>query len=155
VWASNQLSTLRATAIRKQTKIEKISEELAVVTTALAESRHSVDALVMDRIPGLLPFQVGESIPVDMPFVRELSFKPAAPPTIGHECKVVVENVSNSDIRPALRVLLFDEVGIQLAQAQLMDGVRDELRADEIRSFFANLEIAEGSTPRYFLLISN
>jgi hypothetical protein len=155
VWASNQQSALRATVIRKQTKIEKVSEELAVATTALAESRHSVDALVMDRIPGLVPFQIGESIPVDIPFVREISFKPAAPPIFGHECKVVVENASDSDVRPALRVLLFDDVGIQLAQAQLMDGVRDELRADEIRSFFAELETAEDSTPHYFLLTSN
>jgi hypothetical protein len=102
-----------------------------------------------------LPFRAGEPISVDKPFVRELSFKPAPPPAFGHECKLVVENDSSADIRPALTVLLFDDVGIQLARAQLMDGVRDELRADEVRSFFATLETAEGRVPRYFLLTSD
>jgi len=155
LWVLSQQSTLDAAVNRKQAQIQQLTDQLAVATTALEESRRAVDSLVMDRIPGLLPFRVDEPLSVDMPFVRELSFKPIAPPAYGHECKLVVENDSSSDIQPALSVLLFDEVGIQLAEAQLMDGVRDELRADEIRSFFADLEIAEGKVPHYFLLTSD
>ncbi len=155
VWALSQQSSLGAAVSRKQAQIERLTEQLAVATTGLEESRGAVDSLVMDRIPGLSPFQVNESLSVDAPFVRELSFKPAAPPASGLECKLVIENDSSSAIRPALSVLLFNNVGIQLARAQLMDGVRDELRADEIRSYFANLEIAEGNSPRYFLLTSD
>ncbi len=155
LWASSQRSTLDAAVRHKQAQVERLTDQLALATTGLEESRRTVDSLVMDRIPGLLPFRVGEPLSVDAPFVRELSFKPAPPPASGHECKLVVENDSRSDIRPALSVLLFDDVGIQLARAQLMDGVRDELRTDEIRSFFAILEIAEGRVPRYFLLISD
>jgi hypothetical protein len=155
VWALRQQSTLGATASRKQEQIVGLTKELAVATTALEESRLTVDSLILGRIPGLLPFQVNEPITVDTPFVRELSFKPAAPPSFGHECKLVIENDSSSEIRPALSVVLFSDVGIELARAQLMDGVRDELRVDEIRSFFASLEIAEGSVPSYFLLTSD
>jgi hypothetical protein len=155
VWASLQQSTLRAGMNRKQEQIVGLTKELAVATTALEESRLAVDSLILGRIPGLLPFQVNEPIPVDTPFVRELSFKPMSPPAFGHECKLVIENDSNSEIRPALSVVLFDDVGIELTRAQLMDGVRDELRVDEIRSFFASLEIAEGSVPSYFLLTSD
>ena len=155
LWASSQQSTLNAAAMRKQAQIENLTDQLAAATTGLEESRRAVDSLVMDRIPGLLPFRVGEPLSVDTPFVRELSFKLATPPATGHECKLVVENDSSSDIRPALSVILFDDVGIQLARAQLMDGVRDALRADEIRSFFADLEVTEGRVPRYFLLTSD
>jgi hypothetical protein len=155
LWALSQQSTLNAAVRRQQAQIEKLADQLAVAATGLEESRRAVDSLVMDRIPGLMPFRVGEPLSVDAPFVRELSFKPAVPPASGHECKLVIENDSSSDIRPALSVLLFDDVGIQLARAQLMDGVRDELRTDEIRSFFANLEATEGRSPRYFLLISD
>jgi hypothetical protein len=155
LWASSQRSTLDAAAMRNQVQIQRLTEELTEATTELEKSRHAVDSLVLDRIPGLLPFQVGEPLSVDMPFVRELSFKLAAPPASGHECKLVVENDSSSDIRPALSVLLFDDVGIQLARAQLMDGARDALRVDEIRSFFADLEATEGRVPRYFLLVSD
>jgi hypothetical protein len=155
LWALGQRSTLNAAVMRKQAQIQRLTDQLAVATTGLEKSRRAVDSLVVDRIPGLLPFRVGEPISVDTPFVRELSFKPAVPPASGHECKLVIENDSSADIRPALSVLLFDDVGIQLARAQLMDGVRDELRVDEIRSFFADFEIAEGRAPRYFLLTSD
>ncbi|MBW2691551.1 MAG: hypothetical protein JRE57_02800 [Deltaproteobacteria bacterium] len=155
VWASLQQSTLRASVNRKQEQIVGLTKQLAVATTALEESRLAVDSLIMGRIPGLSPFRVKEPISVDTPFVRELSFKPLSPPAFGHECKLVVENDSSSAIRPALSVVLFNDVGIELARAQLMDGIRDELRVDEIRSFFASLEIAEGSVPSYFLLTSD
>jgi hypothetical protein len=155
LWALNQRSTFTAAAMRKQAQIQKLDDQLAVATTELKKSRRTVDSLVSDRIPGLLPFRVGEPLSAGTPFVREISFKPAAPPVTGHECRLVVENDSSSDIRPALSVLLFDDVGIQLARAQLTDGVHDELRTDEIRSFFADLEIAEGKVPRYFLLASD
>jgi hypothetical protein len=155
LWASSQQSSLDAAVRRKQTQIERLTDQLAVASTGLDESRRAVDSLVLDRIPGLMPFRIGEPLSVDAPFVREISFKPAVPPASGHECKLVIENDSSSNIRPALSVLLFDDVGIQLARAQLMDGVRDELRIDEIRSYFANLEAAEGRPPRYFLLISD
>jgi hypothetical protein len=155
LWAWSQLSTLGAAAIRNEMQIHRLTEQLAVATTELEKSSHAVDSLVIDRIPGLLPFRVGEPLSVDTPFVRELSCKLAAPPATGHECKLVVENDSSTSIRPALSVLLFDDVGIQVARAQLTDRARDELRVDEIRSFFADLEIAEGRVPRYFLLVSD
>ena len=155
LWALSQRSTLGAAAIRNEVQIQRLTDQLAVATTELEKSRHAVDSLVIDRIPGLLPFRVGEPLSVDTPFVRELSFKLAVPPATGHECKLVVENDSSTSIRPALSVLLFDDVGIQVARAQLTDRARDELRVDEIRSYFADLEIAEGRVPRYFLLISD
>jgi hypothetical protein len=155
LWAWSQQSTLGAAAIRNEAEIHRLTDQLAVATTELEKASRAVDSLVIDRIPGLLPFRVGEPLSVDTPFVRELSFKLAAPPSTGHECKLVVENDSSSDVRPALSVLLFDDVGIQLARAQLVDGARDELRAGGVRSFFADLEIAEGRVPRYFLLTSD
>jgi hypothetical protein len=155
LWALSQQSGLDATVRHKQSEIKTLTDQLAAATAGLEESRRAVDALVMDRIPGLLPFRSGEPLSVDMPFVRELSFKPAAPPVSGHECKLVIENDSSSGIRPKLSVLLFDDVGIQMARAQLTDGVRDELRVDEIRSFFGDVEIPDGQVPRYFLLTSD
>jgi hypothetical protein len=155
LWALSQQSGLDATVRSKQSEIKTLTDQLAAATAGLEESRRAVDSLVMDRIPGLSPFRVGEPLSVDMPFVRELSFKPAAPPVSGHECKLVIENDSSSDIRPKLSVLLFDDLGIQVARAQLTDGARDELRVDEIRSFFGDVEIPEGRVPHYFLLTSD
>jgi len=155
VWALRNQSVLSAALNRKQAEIEKLRADLSAAMTEAEEARRAVDALVMDRIPGLLPFRTDEPLSVDLPFVREISFKQADAPVNGYECKLVVENDSSTEIRPALNARVFDDVGIQLAEAQLMDGVRDELRPDEIRSFFANLEIPKGSAPRYFQLTTH
>lgn len=154
-WALNQLSARRAALLRQQTQIESLSEKLAVATVSLEETRQAVDSLTTDRIPGLLPFKIDEPLFVDIPFVRELSFKPASPPAFGHECRAVIENDSNSIIRPTLSVALFDSVGIQVAGAQLVDGSREVLRAHEIRSFFVTLEVAGDRAPSYFRLIAD
>jgi hypothetical protein len=155
VWALSLHSSLDAVVGRGEEQIRRLTDELALATTGLEQSRRTVDSLVMDRIPGLLAFRVDEPLSVDTPFVREISFKLVAPHANDHECKILVENESSFDIRPALSVLLFDDLGIQVAQAQLMDGARDALRPDEIRSFFTKLEIPEGRAPRYFLLTSD
>jgi hypothetical protein len=155
LWASSQQSAFDVAVGREQAQNKRLIGQLTVATIELEESRRAVDALVTGRIPGLLPFRVGEPLPVDTHFVREFSCRPAGPLTSDHECKLVIENDSSSAIRPTLSVLLFDDVGVQLVRAQLMDGVHDELRADEIRSFFASLEIAEDKAPRYFLLTSD
>jgi len=155
VWALRRQSILFATVTRKQAEVEKLTAQLAASTTALEEARRAVDELVADRIPGLSPFRVDEPLSVDMPLVREVSFKKAEVPPNGYECKIVVENDSRSEIRPMLSARVFDAVGIQLAEAQLMDGVHEELRPDEIRSFFASLEIPKGRVPRYFQLTSD
>jgi hypothetical protein len=155
LWALNQQSARRAALLRHQAQVESLSEELAVATASLEETRLAVDSLTTDRIPGLLPFKIDEPLFVDIPFIRELSFKPASPPASGHECRVVVENDSNSIIRPTLSVALFDSVGVQVAGAQLVDGSRDVLRANEIRSFFVALEVAGDRAPSYFRVTSD
>jgi cell division protein FtsB len=155
LWALNQQSAGRAAVMRQQAQIESLSEKLAVATASLEETRQAVDKLANDRIPGLLPFKIDEPLFVDTPFVRELSFKLATPPASGHECRVVLENNSNSIIRPTLSVGLFNEVGIQVARAQLVDGSREALRANEIRSFFVTLEVLGDRAPTYYRLFSN
>jgi cell division protein FtsB len=155
LWAFNQQSARHAAQLRQQAQIEGLSEKLDVATASLEETRQAVDGLANDRIPGLLPFKIDEPLFVDTPFVRELSFTLASPPATGHECRVVLENNSNSIIRPTLSVALFDSVGIQLAGAQLVDGSREALRANEIRSFFVTLEALGDRAPIYYHLFSN
>jgi hypothetical protein len=155
LWGLNQHSTRVAAMGRLQAQNKRLADQLFAATTALEESRLSLDTLVNSRIPGLLPFRVGEPISVDTPFVLEISFKPATPPASGHECKLVIENDSSSVIRPNISVAVFDDVGIEVARAQLVDASHDSLRPDEVRSFFANLESADGIVPGHFRITSD
>jgi len=139
---------------RQQAKIKSLTDQLFAAKTELEEARRSLDTLVDGRIPGLLPFQVGEPIAVDIPFVRELSFRPATPPASGYVCKLVIENDSSAPIRPVITVVVFDEVGTQVAWARLADARHKRLRPGEVRSFFTNILTADGIVPRHFRITS-
>jgi len=154
LWGYQQ-STRAAVVGRQQAQIKSLTDQLFAATTELEEARLRLDTLASGRVPGLLPFRVGEPIPVDVPFVRELSFKPATPPGSGHVCKLVIENDSSALIRPIINVVVFDDVGTQVARARLVDARHDALRIGEIRSFFANIETADGVVPRHFRITSN
>ncbi len=94
LWASSQQSAFDVAVGREQAQNKRLTGQLTVATLELEESRRAVDALVTGRIPGLLPFRVGEPLPVDTHFVREFSCRPAGPLTSDHECKLVIENDS-------------------------------------------------------------
>jgi len=102
---------------RLQAQNKGLADQLFAATTALEESRLSLDTLVNSRIPGLLPFR--------------------------------------SVIRPNISVAVFDDVGIEVARAQLVDASHGSLRPDEVRSFFANLESADGIVPGHFRITSD
>jgi hypothetical protein len=154
LWGYHQ-STRAAAVERQRAQIKSLTDQLFSAKTELEEARLNLDTLVNGRIPGLLPFRVGEPVSVDIPFVRELSFKPATPPGSGHECKLVIENDSSDLIRPIISVVVFDEAGTQVGRTRLVDGSHDALRIGEIRSFFANIQTANGVVPRHFRIISD
>jgi len=153
LWGYQQ-STRAAAMERQQAKIKSLTAQLYAAKTELEETRRNLDTLVNGRIPGLLPFQVGEPIAVDIPFVRELSFSPATPPASDYVCKLVIENDSSDLIRPIITVIAFDEVGTQVAWARLVDASHEPLRVGEIRSFFANIVTEDGIAPRNFRITS-
>jgi hypothetical protein len=155
LWSSYQLFIRAAVMTRQQAQIKSLTNQLFAATTELDEFRRRLDTVVEGRIPGLLPFRVDEPISVDTPFVREISFKSATPPASGHQVKIVVENDSDARIRPIISVLIFDEVGAQVARVRLVDGRRDALRSGEIRSFSADFHTADGSVPRHFRIDSD
>jgi hypothetical protein len=154
-WALQLQTTGQVANARQQEEIRSLSGQLAAATSDLDVARREVDALVSERIPGLIAFRVEEPLAVDTPYVREFSFKPTNSFGSVHEAKLVMENNSGTLINPSLDVVLFDEVGVEISRAEIVNGDRDALRADEIRTFFASLEIPEGRTPRYFRLTSD
>lgn len=151
-WALQLQTTSQVSVARQQEEIRSLSTQLAASTNDLDVARREVDALVSERIPGLLAFRVDEPLAVDTPNVREFSFKSANSFGSVHEAKLVMENDGDALINPTLDVVLFDEVGVEIARAEIVNGDRDALRADEIRTFFAKLDTPEGRVPRYFRL---
>jgi hypothetical protein len=137
---------LTASVNRAGAQLAELREELGSSRLALHESRRSVDGLVADRLPGVAPIAMMEPLRVDQPFIRHIAFEPNES---GLEVKLVVENGTDRFIEPAYTVTVFDRVGIELGRVRVTDGSRP-LRQDEIRTFFAELELMSDDEARYF-----
>jgi len=154
VWgngALREVGALRAELSRAQREETSLGERLAASEATLLESKRAVEALVADRIPGLMELRVGEILDVGLPPVRRAGFEVADSERL--EAKLLVENETDRATNPILTITLFGEVGTEVARAEVTDGSQS-LRPGEIRTFFATLALPEGEEPRYFRVTS-
>ncbi len=139
--------------LRKQGKtIAETKAELQEVTTER-------DALVADRIPGLIPLDYDAAIAIDDQYIRNIIFTLVSNGRERHyEYRMVMHNNTLSIIKPKVEILLFDDVGIQVGRAvvEKSNATTEVDRADldpgEVRSYSSSIDLFRIEEPRYFLL---
>jgi hypothetical protein len=115
-----------------------------------------MDALVEKRIPGLTELRFDQVTPIEQGPVRDITFTQLRGSEKNtYELKTVIENKSAAPVSPAVSIVLFDEVGVQVGRTQIGPEGKSEsltLRPGEIRSLFDVVEIDPGRTASYFRL---
>jgi len=139
-----------------ESRLRETEAELLSTREALAAAQASVGMLVEQRIPGLRPLQPNQVVAIGESSVRDIAFTTLrGSEKNGLEYKAVIENDSTVPVSPAVRVLLFDRVGVELGRSQIglePDGKKTTLRPGEIRSYFAVVKLDPGREPAYFRL---
>ena len=132
---------------------------MSAITSKLETARNEMDALVQDRIPGLLPLKYDEAITVDDKYIRNIIFTLARNgKKRNYEYRLVMHNDTLLVIRPVVEILLFNDIGVQIgvAQVEYMDAStgtkRSELYPDEVRSYTSSIDLIRDEEPSYFLL---
>jgi hypothetical protein len=132
---------------------------LGTVNSELETVRNERDALVQGRIPGLLPLTYDETISSDNEYIRNIIFtlaKNGKQET--YEYRLVMHNETLSVIHPMVEILLFNDVGVQIGQAQVehanasMGTGRSALDPGEVRSYTDAINLIRNEEPRHFLL---
>ena len=147
--------TLAEERAQSQTRLDQVQTDLTNARKALKTAHSSISTLVEQRIPGLQPLKLVEALPTASSMVRDVTFSRPAGSDQGYEIKAVLENGSRTSVSPALRIVLFDELGVQVGHAQIgseSDGENLTLRPGEIRSHFAVIEVDPGNQASYFRL---
>lgn len=149
--ASEDERVTLATDLRYKTK------ELSRLTTREKELTENLKAMVEKRLPGLREFRFDTTLTIDEGYVRNVSFtQTGLSMDKRYEYKLVLENNSPDTLTPSVRVLLFDEAGIQCgsakvtAKAAVSNSEIEFLEPGEIRAYTAAILIDRTSPPHYF-----
>jgi hypothetical protein len=152
---------LRARTAAGAERNAQLETEIAQLKLELESLRGERDALATGKLPGLIPLEFDRAIEPGRPYVRNVIFTQTG--TRGdqrYEYRMVIANPGPAPLRPAARLLFFDERGIQVGESDVdrdaAAGASETgawLQSGETRSYTSVVEMREGATPRYFLLV--
>ncbi len=121
------------------------------------ELNNNLKTLVEQRLPGLHHLSFDTTVPIDNGYVRNISFTRTG---VGDgkrfEYSLVLENRDQDALTPKVRILLFDESGIQSGSATLTkeastsNNELEFLEPGEIRAYTAPISMDRGKRPVYF-----
>jgi hypothetical protein len=153
---SDTQTTLAEEREASQTRLREVEADLMATRKALKTAHASIGVLVEKRIPGLQGLQLDQVISIEESAVRDITFtRLRGSEKSGYEFKAVIENTSPVSVFPAVSIVLFDDLGVQVGRSQIgpeIDGEKLTLRPGEIRSHFAVVEVDSGRQASYFRL---
>ena len=154
-------TALRARATSAADRVAVLENEAAQLKLELTTLRAERDALASGRLPGLIPLEYDRALAIDQQYVRNVIFTETG--TSGqrrYEYRLVIANPGPAPLQPAVRLLFFDERGIQVGESVVEHHAVEPspstdswLLPNETRSYSAVVELQHESVPRYFLLV--
>ena len=139
------------------TELRHKTEELTRLSAREQELTANLEAMVQERLPGLREFSFDATLPIDDAYVRNVSFtQTGVSADKNYEYKLVLENNTPDTLTPNVRILLFDETGIQCgstkitAKAAVSNTEIEFLEPGEIRAYTAAISTNRANPPHYF-----
>jgi hypothetical protein len=161
VYMSTWFIFARKLAAHEQTSLMFRKQVLAMqaVSHELKTARAQLDELVKSRIPGLMPLIYDEPISVDEDYIRNIIFTLVNNGSNQYyEYRLVMHNDSLSVIRPTVEILLFNDIGVQIGEAEVDymgasdEVIRSALNPGDVRSYTSSIQLIRDEKPRYFLV---
>lgn len=138
-------------------ELASTTEQSEHKTKRIKTLESEIQALTLNRLPGLINLNFDEVIEVDKHYVKNIVFTRTGKK--GHhlyEYKVVLEN-HNAALQPALKILLFDRSGVQVGMSSLSNKTEQggiaRLDQDEVRTHYSVVQLPDSSEPEYFQVI--
>lgn len=128
-------------------------QELAKIAPELQQARKELANATQGRLPHLRELTPDKVINVDSGYVKNIVFTPLRSSNgTRYEYRVVMENKSDSLVRPDVRVFVFDHRGIQVGAGEVTD--RADMVPGESRSYSSAIERFMDEEPRYFYVLA-
>lgn len=133
------------------------TQELENLRARNVELEANLAALVEKRLPGLQTLRFDATLPIDERYVRNINFtRTGIGSQIHYEYSIVLENRTKDILTPEVRILLFDESGIQAGSIKLSKQAATNysdlkfLDPREIRAYKGVIPVNRNNIPKYF-----
>lgn len=137
--------------------LRQTRQELEQLQIRAKELDANLSTLVQQRLPSLEELRFDTTLPIDKDYVRNISFThTGVDQKRQYEYSLVMENRSPDILKPNVRILLFDETGIQTGAAKITPEAAtsnadlEYLEPAEIRAFSAAIPSDRQNPPKYF-----
>jgi cell division protein FtsB len=138
-------------------QLRQTTQELEQLRNRSADLEQELRALVQQRLPHLRQLVFDTTLPIDEGYIRNITFRRTG---VGsqtrYEYSLLLENPSRDTLTPHLRIVLFDETGIQTASAEVTrkaattNADLEFLEPREVRAYSAIIPSERKQKPRYF-----
>lgn len=144
-----QIDHLSAENSSLNTELFEANQKLAKAMPELQEARKELNDLTKGRLPHLRDLVADKVLKVESGYVKNIVFTVLRQNGQNrYEYRVVMENKSDSMVRPDVRVFVFDHRGIQVGAGEISD--RSDMVPGESRSYSSVIERFMDEEPRYF-----
>ena len=139
--------------------LSKSQEKLSQAMPELQRLRQDLDELIRGKLPRLRKLEYDQVLSLDQGYLKNITFTKVAKNNVqSYEYKLVVQNNTSSLLWPEIQILLFNELGIQVGNAEIGTANPIALKAfslsiGEVRSYSGVLQLPEkNEMPTYFFI---
>ncbi|MCB1762491.1 MAG: hypothetical protein KDI27_05055 [Gammaproteobacteria bacterium] len=161
IFASLNLASVKEEYLKYQAENQRELADQKAYENEIALLRSDNEQLLKGIIPGLQPLEFDANIAIEDQYLRNIGFTLTG---IGdeknYEYRVVLQNNGYNVVTPAVKLILFNDRGIQVGSRRLAktDATTEtefrNLQPNETRSYTGNIELnVPSAEPRYFLVI--
>lgn len=151
IYSASKISSLGGENMALERKLQMSQREIASLKPQLERIHADLQALLNKRFPNLRPLEINNMLEINEGLIKQVVFtKIKRGENDVYKYLVVVENGTVKKINPSFRVLLFDEFGVHISSADVVDN--RALQAGESRDYTAELELLFDTKPKHFFI---
>jgi len=151
IYSASKISSLSGEKVDLERKLVTAEQEINTLTPKLEKNRAELNDLVQSRFPNLQPLTINNMLEINEGLIKQVVFtKIKQGKQDVYKYLLVVENSAVKKINPSFRVLLFDEFGVHVGSADVVD--KRALESGESRDYTAEFELLFETIPKHFYI---
>jgi len=151
IYSASKISSLGGENMVLDRKLKSSDQKIQALKPQLEKMRVELKDLIQKRFPNLQPLVINTMLEINEGLIKQVVFtKIKQGKQDIYKYLVVVENAAVKKINPSFRVLLFDEFGVHVGSADVVD--KRALHAGESRDYTAEFELLFKTTPKHFYI---
>ncbi|MEH6358469.1 MAG: hypothetical protein V7745_05735 [Pseudomonadales bacterium] len=151
IYSASKISSLSGEKTDIERQLITVEAKIEALNPQLTQARLELNELVQNRFPNLHELKINNMMEVNQGLIKQVVFTKIKQGNRDvYKYLVVAENSAVKKINPSFRVLLFDEFGVHVANADVVD--KRVLEPGESRDYTDELELIFDSLPKHFYI---